>query len=61
MFFRDSYVRKVQRQEDVRKVRQEIDHQQENDYRNKEQDQGKCQHSSVQTNEEPIPMPPGCF
>ena len=33
-------MRKIQRQEEMRKVREEIERQQEEDYRNKEADQG---------------------
>ncbi len=39
--FRDSYVRKIQRQEEMRKVREEIERQQEEEYRNKEADHGE--------------------
>ena len=39
--YRDSYVRKLQRQEEMRRVRDEIERQQEEEYLRKEQEQGE--------------------
>lgn len=40
--YRDNYVRKLQRQEEMRRVREEIERQQEEEYVRKETDQGMC-------------------